>query len=81
MKPIAPGTLCLVISPAPLPARGRCVTVVARLAFDCNCGGRVYQFEPAIGDADACCQAVLKPILPPGVDVNVTQADDVKVPA
>lgn len=81
MKPIAPGTLCLIVSPAPTGVRGRCVTVTRVLRFHCTCGAPVYQFEPAIGDADACCQTVLKPILPPGVNTGIEHTEDLRVQA
>lgn len=85
MKPIAPGTLCLIVSrPLAVPPSfliGRTVTVLARLSDRCpHCGSDQYLVKGA-EPFDHGCRPNLQPILPPGVDTNVVDKRDLKVPA
>jgi len=83
MSPIAPGTLCIIVGDADAKYLGRCITVIARTGEACRgCGADLYQLNPFPGFAETfACRAVLKPILPPGIDVNSTANEDLKVPA
>ena len=82
MSLIAPGTLCIIMGDVEPKYLGRCVTVIARTGRSCPCGGDLYQITPFPGFTETyACRPVLKPILPPGVDTNVHDERDLKVPA
>ena len=83
MSLIAPGTLCIVMGNVEPKYLGRCVTVIARPGYPCStCGADIYQITPFPGFTETfACRAVLKPILPPGVNTGIEHTEDLKVPA
>lgn len=81
MKPIAPGTLCLIVDSRGdvyPPVIGKTTTVlgVARqVPYVCSCGCEAYKIDPVfVGELGFACDAArrhaLQPILPPGVDTS-----------
>jgi len=79
MKPIASGTLCIIVNPrgdAYPSVVGKTTTVrgIARkINYACSCGCEAYEidplFVPEIGlFCDGARRHALQPILPPGVD-------------
>lgn len=83
MSPIAPGTLCILVGDAAPAYLGKIVTAQRRTTTVCElCASDVYSLGPMFGFEEAfACRKILQPILPPGVDVNSTANEELKVKA
>lgn len=81
MSPIEPGTLCLIVQDAtgrvPRAYVGRTCTVIARETWRCHCGADSYRVT-VFGEVDYGCRTILRPILPPGVDVSAPRVEPVE---